>query len=412
MRTSLRFLVLLLTALLTACAAVKAEPRSALYERVGKSELSVGVLRIRVRDMARRFPGVLETTADEISARSPSPAVREAMIRFKSNAVTAMQGALLQPDPVAALIDAWALLAQLQQFLPESVAGTSPELLDIARRSLGTLESEVEALWRELSGREDVSQLHQLVHGWAAEHPLTGPLITRESTVPLLAAFTDRSGVGLLGSTAALLADTQDLVTRVDLYAGTLPRQARWQAELAVQDMVEGTPVLTSAMAEMGRTVDVLVRMGALADGTPRWATGEREALQDFISNLISSERLAVLEGVRGERQAVLDALHAERVQAMQQADTMGQGWVDHAFDRAEALVDHLFLWLLGLTALVVVGALGVAALLMRGRRPGEGPRWLRRSRAGEPSSDRAPGGPGPGGEQGPPGEHPGEPHH
>ncbi|MFE8595929.1 chemotaxis protein [Archangium violaceum] len=412
MHTSLRLLLVLLTALLTACAAVKAEPRSALYERVGKSEMSVGVLRIRVRDMARRFPGVLEATADEISARSPSPAVREAMIRFKSNAVTSMQGALLQPDPVAALIDAWALLAQLEQFLPKSVAGQSPELLDIARRSLGMLESEVEALWRELSGREDVSQLHQLVHGWAAEHPLTGPLITRESTVPLLAAFTDRSGVGLLGSTAALLADTQDLVTRVDLYAGTLPRQARWQAELAVQDMVEGTPVLTSAMAEMGRTVDVLVRMGALADGTPRWATGEREALQDFISGFISSERLAVLEGVRGERLAVLDALHAERVQAMQQADTMGQGWVDHAFDRAEALVDHIFLWLLGLTVLAVLGALGVAALLRRGRRPGEGPRWLRRSRAGEPSSDRAPGGPGPEVEQGPPGERPGEPHH
>lgn len=408
MRHSLRFWLLLLTSLLTACAAVKTEPRSALYDRVGKSKMSVGALRIRVRDMARRFPGVLELTADEISARSQSPEVRDAMVRFKSNAVTTMQGALLQPDPVAALIDAWALLAQLEQFLPKSVAGRSPELMDIARHSLGMLESEVEVLWRELSGREDVSHLNQLVHAWAAEHPLTGSLITRESTVPLLAAFTDRSGVGLLGSAAALLADTQDLVTRVDLYAGTLPRQARWQAELAVQDMVEGAPVLTSAMTEMGRTVDVLVRLGALADGTPRWATGEREALQGFIS----SERLAVLEAVRGERLAVLDALHAERVQAMQQVDTMGQGWMDHAFDRAEALVDHIFLWLLGLTALVVVGALGAVALLRRGRRPGEGPRWLRRSRAGEPSSDRAPGGAGPGVEQGPPGEHPGEPHH
>lgn len=413
MRTPVRLPTLLFTALLaalmTACTAMKAEQRSPLFERVGKSEMSVGSLRIRVRDMARRFPGVLEALADDLAARSSSPAERERMIRFKSNAVPAMQQALLQPDPVAALIDGWALLAQMQDVLPKWAAGAPPEVVDTARRSLGTLESEVEGLWRELSGSEDVSHLRQLVHGWAAEHPLTGPLITRESTVPLLAAFTDRSGVGLLGATGALLADTQDIITRVDLYAGSLPRQARWQAELAVQEMmVEGTPVLTSAMAEMGRTVDVLVRMGALVDGTPRWATGEREALQGFIS----SERLAVLEGVRGERVAMLDALHTERVQTLQQADTMGRGWVDHAFDRAEGLVNHIFLWLLGLTALLVLGALGVAALLARGGRPGEGPRWGRWRGVGEPPRDRGPVTPGPGVEQGPPGEHPGEPHH
>ncbi|MCY1082164.1 chemotaxis protein [Archangium lansingense] len=405
--SSLLFTVLL-AALLTACAAVKVEPRSPLYERVGKSELSVGVLRIRVRDMARRFPGVLEATADELAALSRSPSDREKMVRFKSNAVPAMQGALLQPDPVAALIDAWALLAQMQQVLPKWAEGAPPEVMDTAQRSLGMLESEVETLWRELSGREDVSQLRQLVHGWAAEHPLTGPIITRESTVPLLAAFTDRSGVGLLGSTAALLADTQDLVTRVDLYAGSLPRQARWQAELAVQEMVEGTPVLTSAMDEMGRAVDVLVRMGALAGTTPAVVTREREALQDFIS----SERLAVLEGMRGERLAVMDSLHTERVETLAQTDTMGRGWVDHAFDRAEALVDHIFLWLLGLTALLVAGALGVAALLARGGRPGARPRWGRWRRAGGPPRDEGPAVPGPEVEHGPPGEHPGEPHH
>ncbi|WP_179956377.1 chemotaxis protein [Melittangium boletus] len=412
MHTSPRLPSLLLTALLaallTACAALKVEPRSPLYERVGRSELSVGALRIRVRDMARRFPGVLEATADELSARSSSPLVREAMIHFKSNAVPAMQGALLQPDPVAALIDAWALLAQMQQALPKWAEGASPEVVDTFQHSLGGLESEVEALWRELSGREDVSPLHQLVHGWATEHPLTGSLVTRESSVPLLAAFTDRAGVGLLGSTAALLADTQDLLARVDLYAGSLPRQARWQAELAVQEMVAGTPVLTSAMDELGRTVDVLVRLGAFVDGTPRWATGERVALQDFIS----SERQAVLDGVRGERVAVLDALHTERVQTLQQADTMGRGWVDHVFDRAEGLVDHLFLWLLGLTALLVAGALGVAALLARGGRRGEGVRGGRRRGAGEPPRNGGPVVPRPVGEHGPPGEHPGEPHH
>ncbi|MFL5355075.1 chemotaxis protein [Archangium sp.] len=378
-------------------------------ERVGHSTMSVGELRIRVRDMARRFPVVLEATADEVVKNSDSAETREAMLRFKSNAVPAMQAALLQPDPVAAMIDGWAFLVQLEQVLPKVA---TPEVRSSFQKSLGNLESEVETLWRELSGKQDVSELSGLVHKWATEHPLAGPVLMRDSTAPLLASFTDRSGVGLLGGTANLLQDTQDIIARVDLYAGSLPRQARWQAEIAAQEMVEGTPVLTSAMGELNRAVDVLVRMGTLADRTPRWVTGEREALQGFIS----SERQAVLEGVldgvRGERQAVVDSLHTERVQALQQTDVMGRGWVDHAFDRAEGLVDHIFLWLLGLAALLVVGALGVAALLTRGGRRGEGPRWGRRRAAGGPPRDGGPGVPGPGVEHGPPGEHPGEPHH
>jgi hypothetical protein len=406
-RLSCRLFALPLLVLMAACASVK--PRSALMERVGHSTMSVGELRIRVRDMARRFPVVLEATADEVVKNSDSAETREMMLRFKSNAVPAMQAALLQPDPVAAMIDGWAFLVQLEQVLPKVA---TPEVRSSFQKSLGNLESEVETLWRELSGKQDVSELSGLVHKWATEHPLAGPVLMRDSTAPLLASFTDRSGVGLLGGTANLLQDTQDIIARVDLYAGSLPRQARWQAEIAAQEMVEGTPVLTSAMGELNRAVDVLVRMGTLADRTPRWVTGEREALQGFIS----SERQAVLEGVldgvRGERQAVVDSLHTERVQALQQTDVMGRGWVDHAFDRAEGLVDHIFLWLLGLVALLVVGALGVAALLTRGGRRGEGPRWGRRRAAGGPPRDGGPGVPGPGVEHGPPGEHPGEPHH
>jgi hypothetical protein len=359
--------------------------------------------------------GVLEATADDIAARSNSPSVREAMIRFKSNAVLAMQGALLQPDPVAALIDAWALLVQMEQALPKWGAVTQPEQADIVQRSLGMLETEVEALWRELSGSEDVSQLHQLVHEWATKHPLTEPLVTRESTVPLLAAFTDRSGVGLLGTTAALATGAQDLVARMDVYAGSLPRQARWQAELAVQEMVEGTPVLTSAMDELGRAVDVLMRMGAVAGNAPAVVAREREALEDFISSErlavmdgIRGERVAMLDGIRGERMAMMDQLHVERVETLAQTDTMGRRWVDHAFDRAEALVEHIFLWLLGLVLLFVLGMLVAAALLAPAWRRGEGLLVGHSRGGGGPARGQAP----PVESHDTPEEHPGEPHH
>jgi len=377
-----------LVALSTACATV--EPRSALFERVGRSDLSVGALRTRVRDMARRFPAVLETAADEIAARSGDEEVRRAMLEFKSNAVPAMQGALLRPDPVAALVDAWALLAQLQDALPRRAPHAPPELIAEAHRPLEGLEAEVEALWKELSGKEDVSEARKLIHTWAAEHPLTGPLITRESTVPLLASVTDISRVSPLRAAAVLMEDTRDIVARVDLYAASLPRQARWQAELLMAEAATA-PSLQAAVGELDRTVDILDRMGRLAEGVPALVARERAAvlgeldrsrlsLQEFASG----ERQALMAGVGDEREAVLAALHAERVEALEQIDGMGYRWVDHAFDRADRLVDRVFLWVLALVGLLLLGGLLLAALVIRSWRSGGG----RASRSG--SSIRA----------------------
>jgi hypothetical protein len=364
-----------LAALSTACSTVA--PRSALFERVGNSDLSVGALRTRVRDMARRFPAVLETAAYEIAARSGDEEVRRAMLEFKSNAVPAMQGALLQPDPVASLVDAWALLAQLQDALPRRAPHAPPELIAEARRPLDGLEAEVEVLWKELSGKEDVSEARKLVHRWAAEHPLTGPLITRESTVPLLASVTDISRVSPLGAAAVLMEDTRDIVTRVDLYAASLPRQARWQAELLMAQAANAPP-LQSAVSELDRTVDILDRMGKLAEGVPVLVARERAAVLDeleqsrlSLQEFASGERQALMMDIGRERAAVLETIHTERVEALQQIDAMGYRWVDHAFDRADRLVDRVFLWVLALAGLLLLGGLLLAALLIRGWRQG-----------------------------------------
>jgi hypothetical protein len=217
-----------------------------------------------------------------------------------------------------------------------------------------------------------VSAARERVHAWAAEHPLTGTLVSRESTAPLLASVARASGGGLRKKAAGLLEDTRDLTARVDLYAASLPRQARWQAELVAADAMNA-PALHSAMAEMARTVDILDRVGSMAANTPALVARERAAvlealdmerrsLQDFIS----SERQAVMAGVGQERAAVVDALHAERVGALQQVDGLARGWVDHAFDRAGHLVDRVFLWLLALVALGLVGGLVLVVLVAR----------------------------------------------
>jgi hypothetical protein len=369
-----------LMTVLSGCATTA--PRTELQKRVGQSGMSAGVLRVRVRDLARRLPGLLEMAADDIAAHSDSALPRLRMLEFKANAVPTLQAVLFQPDPVAALVDAWALLAQLQDVLPRRAAGVPPEQVDRAVGVLLGAEAEVEALMKELSGQEDISQGRARVHQWAAEHPLTGPVHARESTAPLLAELTDLSRLRPLGAAAALLEDTRDLTARVDLYASSLPRQARWQGALAAAELassVAEVPALREVMGELKRTVDLLDRFGGLADSSPALVARERTAVLDALhqerlalQDFISGERRAVLVGVGQERAAVMSGLHVERVATLQQLDGLAVGWTNHAFDRATRLVDRVFLWLLGLLGLALVGAVVTATLLARA--------WRRRS--------------------------------
>ncbi|RKH51063.1 chemotaxis protein [Corallococcus llansteffanensis] len=366
--------LVVLATLVSACATLSPS-RSELQERVGHSDLDVGALRIRVRDLARRFSGLLEATADGLAASSDSPEMAQTMLRFKANSVPAMQGALFQPDPVAAIVDAWALLAQMEEVLPRWAEHASPELRAEALRSLRDMESQVEALWREVSGSEDVSAARTRVHAWAAEHPLTAPLVARESTVPLLASVTATSGGSLLRRAAGLVEGMTDITARVDLYAASLPRQARWQAELAAADAMNA-PILQSLMAELSRTVDLLDRVGGVAANSPALIARERMAVLEaldqerrLLQDYVTGERQAVLAGVGQERAVVVDALRAERVATLQQLDGLARGWVDHAFDRAVPLVDRVFQWLLALVALGLVGGLVLVTLLIRLRR-------------------------------------------
>lgn len=363
--------VVLLAALCGGCASL--EPRrSALTAHVGSSDMSVAEMRTRVRDLARRFSGLIEALADDLAVRSGSPHVTAAMLRFKANAVPAVQSSLFQSDPVAALIDTWALLAQLEDALPRTAVGASPELLAHAHDSLAAMESDLEAEWLEVTGREDATQTRAKVHAWAAANPLTGPLVTRVSTTDLLASLTNVPGGGLRSTAAGLVEDTHDLTARVDLYATSLPRQARWQAELVATDALQA-PTIQSALAELGRTVDLLDRVGTMAANSPALIERERRAAMDALhterlslQEFLTGERQVVLADVDRERQAVVDALHSERVETLQQVDGMVRGWVDHAFDRLGTLVDRVLLWLALLLLLMGVGGVLGGLLLTR----------------------------------------------
>jgi len=356
-----RFVVVSSLAATLGCATLPESP--GLVQKIEGAEMSFAELRIRVRDFAPRFSGELETLADRVSARFPDPQVRREMEQFKINAVPRMQTALFQPDPLAALVDTWALLVQLQHALEERLAANGPQAsvgIQMASERFGEMEAQVEALWREVTGRKDLSWERDLIHTWAREHPLGDSLATRESTAPLLAALTARSHISALGAASLLLETTSDLVKRVDVQSEYFPKQARWQAELLLRDLY-ADPTLGAPGTLVGDLRQALMRLDqlpAIVEG------GSQRVLAD-----LERQRLEVQGFVSAEREALLVELGTERSAAFSELEQTGNGWIDHAFDRAGRLVDRIFAWMLLLAALLVAGAIAVTLLLLHERR-------------------------------------------
>ena len=364
----LRALVLLLPALAASagCATVAAPP-SALMQKVGRSDLRPEELRIRVRAMAPRFSGQMEVLADEVARQEGDVATRQAMTRFKVNAIPALQAALFQPDPVAALLDAWALVAQLQDALVRSEA-YAPPVVALARPRFDAMEQELAALWGELTGREDTSRTRAQVHRWADVHPIQGSVAARTSTTEMLSHLTAQAGLGALGTAGQLMETTQDLSARLDLQTAFLPKQARWQAESFVLDAMTD-PVYRSALPELPALMAALQAVTEQVQALPWLMAREREA----VLGSVRDERLGAQSFVTGEREALLAQLQTERQALLAGVDQTVQRGVDRAFDRAQRLVDRMFLWLGGL---LLLGALA-ALLLVRTWRVHGAPRVL-----------------------------------
>ncbi|MBF5044200.1 chemotaxis protein [Aggregicoccus sp. 17bor-14] len=369
---ALRLAALAVGLALAGCATVEAPPSAAL-QKVGRSDLRPEELRIQVRALAPRFSGQLENLADDIARDAGDAPTRLAMTRFKANAIPAMQSALFQPDPVAAVVDAWALVAQLQDALVDIEAQT-PGRARLATPAFAGMERELEAVWADLTGKQDTSQARARVHRWARDNPLRGSVSARTDTTALLAGLTAQSGVGALGTAGRLMDTTQDLVARMDLQTAFLPKQGRWQAELftlgalqdpAYRDALPELPLLATALQEVTRQVQAV----------PWLMARERSAVLAGVRD----ERLGAQGFVTSEREALVTELRQERVAVLQEMDRTVQRAVDRSFDRAQALVDRMFLFALGLVLLAVLGALAVALLLRR--------RWSPREQGPPPRS-------------------------
>jgi len=358
--------------------------------------ISAAALRVQVRSLASRFSGLMEEAGEEVLRDETDPVRRRNALLWLTNGIPAMQQALFQPDPLAALLDAWFLVAQLRRyFATASDHGMPPEKVAIANRIFDAMESDIKHILDNAGPNTDYEHAKDLVYGYAEKTPIDETFASRRGSAVFLAEFTARAGGSALRSIGSVTETVEDLVARIDVNAEYVPKLARWQVMLLIidQDLENIGPALDN-LAYIEFIAGEVARLMPIVEALPELVTEERtavlEALDAYVSrtlafvnqqrttlmtndvraereavlNAIREERVAVLEAIAEERRIILEALREERVATFDDLDQL----MDEAFSRE---VNKLFFRALILIAIILGGFaaitfLGVRALKQR----------------------------------------------
>ena len=397
-RSELTTLIAILLGLAVGCSAATAGKNDESFPiNPEGSQITKAELRIRVRSLALPFSGIIEEAADSVIAESSDPEVRKLALLWKINGIPSMQSALFQPTPLAALLDAWALAIQTRNSVESGLnSGTLPDHIKaIALQAINQMEIELTAIARLLGPTEAVDELQHDVESWAAANPIGRSQATRTPTSGELARLTADNKVGIRRTVAAANESMGDLATRMDVYTAFLPKQARWQAEYLMAQIVSGQDVgsvlrefveLSNAIEKMTETINTAPALLATERAAVLTALQEeriaaidainaqmheafefvtQERIEAFSTHL-KDERVAIIEAIVTERTVALEALREERVAALEQVGVMTEEVVAESLTD---LVDHFFIRLaqLGIVLLIVVG---LAYLVLRRRQP------------------------------------------
>jgi len=387
---------------MTACAS--APKQTTVMAQLPNLVADIQELRFRAYSLADELSGLVEAGADEIATGTANPDIRFKALLWKANGVPAIRTASFQRDPFAASLDLWALAVQMNAFF-EQGAGRAlfEDLQPIAVQTSREMVSRSRALASAAATAEGVENGAQTVQEWADAHPIRDLLFARTSVAELWADVAERR-TRVLAAVADINAQVADLLHRLTVYSALLPKEARWQAELLLNE-IKNDPTsqallddVSSLEAEIDAIGDTALALEGHVEtasdtlaGAEELITSQRlaavQTLQTELANALSrlteervavmdritEERIALLVGIQAERVALLQAVTAERAAVMSQLDDLSRRVTDDGTSAAMAAVDHFFVRTAQLLVVVALIA-GTAVFAVRRRHRNDQP--------------------------------------
>jgi len=347
--------------------------------------------KVHLYEYLRWFGAEIVAAADDVRVTEKDPVVQESALRLKANAVSSMQVAVFQRDPLAALADAWALTAAMARFFADGngkdlFGGSHSRVLE----ALHGLEVEVEELAQGIVGKERVDAVRPEIQRFVRENPIRDLSFGRRSAGLRASAVTAAAwGTSVTSAVAQIDETARELSDRLTIYAEQLPQIARWQGEILL--LQSERELLTKPVTNIE---DIDRRLGTIDDnfatvtgfvtGTPALIAAERtlmlEALTHERTTLLTEvdrQRVATLVSLTAEREAILAAiadlrgatftdLGTQTERSLDRMDKLSTATVQDVGRVSKDTIDHLFWRAL---ELLLVGCAAFAVLTLTLRR-------------------------------------------
>ena len=243
---------------------IKRESKQPLGIEFLADDLRPEVLGTHLNEFTVIFTGVVEQAADEIAAQATDPVAQSNALRWKIQAVPEAQLAGLRTYPVASLLDLWTFSVQMHLFF---AVGEGRDLFgeqqDIAVQASLRLRRDMSKVARTAIDPDEFEPTEQMIVEWAERNPLRDLRFARESIVPDFADSSRRSE-DVFGSMGTIEDVAVAGKASLAILAASLPRQARWQAELILHEglhneEVDALLVTAADASELMREVPALV---------------------------------------------------------------------------------------------------------------------------------------------------------
>ena len=358
LRIMARLLPLALAALmaLTGCFSTRTEsPAAAQFDSLG---ISLAGIRQGNMRAAYTFSLAIEEAADSIVAAADDRETKIQAYLWKIYCIPVIRQVYSETDPVVASLDALAFAMQCKQYFDTGLGSDRfGEQQLIAIKATSKIEDAlVESMRRNLT-QANFDTLLTGVDSWVKDHPLDNHVFSRRSItreMDDILATQDRS----LGSAIGRIADNvDDLSSRLALYSAQLPREARWQGELLLEELL-----IRERLATIDTTIGLLSASLAEIEGTltEGGITVDITALRSLHTDIV-----AALELVRSERAILLAEVERQRLETLREVEVIVENRVVQASHEVEGIINRT-LWKVGvLLALLIVG---VALLLLLAR--------------------------------------------
>jgi hypothetical protein len=358
--------------------------KNSSYKAAKNVKLSAAELSARNQSLLAVYSAEIETAADRIISGSPSHAARKQALVWKAEAIPVMQTSLLNTDPIAAALDTWAFIFQMKAFMQQpALKETMAEFNSVVDETLKNMEAQMERLVQTAAPNANLADVRQKVRSWADEHPIQDSLASRQSADADVIKRVGQINIGTLGAVKELADSMGDLSARLNSYNLYVPKQARWQAELFLEDL-KSDPQVNSALSDAGE----LAKAAASVDS-------QRQSMQAFVHQervqtleALQQQRIGILAGAHAERLGAFADLHKERIGAAadlhREQQAVLSGLRDHEVAvvndvkaaseqelqtlgvKSQELIDRLFIRAVELMLLTLVSFALVAWILLR----------------------------------------------